>query len=68
MTDARKVQVYDDLVSWVFDHCPTIYDYTNVLHWAGFTKAEAVEELSENCCIEDSEIEMVMEDIYGEEH
>ena len=52
MSDERKLQMYEDMLCWVYDHTD---DYARALRTIGFSAVEAYEELTEECGINPGE-------------
>ena len=44
MTDERKAKLYDALITWVDEHCPTDDDFETALFHLGFTEVEVFKE------------------------
>lgn len=42
MTDERKAKLYDSLLEWVDEHCPTDDDFERALFHLGFTEVEVI--------------------------
>ena len=58
MTDERKIQLFDEAITWIWEHTEEygMKEYVNILQHIGYTPKEIAEELS-TCCFDDEHTE-----------
>ena len=47
MTSARKTKLWDEMLTWIYDHCETDDDFEFALDCMGFTRTEIIETIKE---------------------